>query len=115
MANKPISDNTAFPFETNVRAIAGLAGFKTGTTNSNTKIGGTELVQSVINGGTANAGGLAVYSTSGTGKELSTYILDEKSEVLLKGVAVGSKISSGKIIRELFPITKNISGIIQGK
>tara|TARA_R100000654_G_scaffold33203_5_gene58285 strand:- start:4416 stop:6509 length:2094 start_codon:yes stop_codon:yes gene_type:complete len=74
MANKPISDNTAFPFETNVRAIAGLAGFKTGTTNSNTKIGGTELVQSVINGGTASAGGLAVYSTSGTGKELSTYI-----------------------------------------
>jgi len=38
--NKPISDNTAFPFETNVRAIAGIAGFKTGTPNTNTKIGG---------------------------------------------------------------------------
>ena len=30
-------------------------------------------------------------------KELATYILDEKSEILLKGVAVGDKISSGKI------------------
>lgn len=74
MANKPISDNTAFPFETNVRAIAGIAGFKTGTPNTNTKIGGSDLVQSVINGGTANAGGLAVYATSGSVKELATYI-----------------------------------------
>lgn len=72
--NKPISDNTAFPFETNVRAIAGLAGYITGTPNSNVKIGGTQLVQSVINGGSANAGGLAVYATSGAGKELATYI-----------------------------------------
>ena len=30
-------------------------------------------------------------------KELATYILDEKSDVLLTGVAVGDKISSGKI------------------
>jgi len=74
MANKPISDNTAFPFETNVRAIAGLAGYITGTPNSNVKIGGTALVQSVINGGSANDGGLAVYATSGSGKELATYI-----------------------------------------
>ena len=72
--NKPISDNTAFPFETNVRAIAGIAGFKTGTPNTNTKIGGTQLVQSVINAGSTNAGGLAVYATSGAGKELATYI-----------------------------------------
>ena len=74
MANKPISDNTAFPFETNVRAIAGIAGFQTGTPNTNAKIGGIDLVQSVINGGSANAGGLAVYATSGSVKELATYI-----------------------------------------
>ena len=30
-------------------------------------------------------------------KELSTYILDEKSDILIKGVAVGDKISSGRI------------------
>ena len=74
MANKPISDNTAFPFENNVRAIAGIAGFQTGTPNTNAKIGGVDLVQSVINGSSATAGGLAVYATSGSVKELATYI-----------------------------------------
>ena len=72
--NKPISDNVAFPNQSNVRAIAGLAGYITGTPNTNVKIGGIDLVQSVINGTTAASGGLAVYATSGTVKELATYI-----------------------------------------
>lgn len=35
--------------------------------------------------------------SNNTGKELATYILDEKSDILLTGVAVGDKISSGKV------------------
>ncbi len=71
MANKPISDNTAFPFETNVRLIDGIAGFKTGTPNTNTKISGPALVTSVINSNgsgtpsTSTVGRLAFYGLGG--------------------------------------------------
>ena len=71
MANKPISDNTAFPFETNVRLIDGIAGFKTGTPNTNTKISGPGLVTSVINSNgsgspsTSTVGRLAFYGLGG--------------------------------------------------
>ena len=70
--NKPISDATAFPLETNVRLISGLAGFKAGNPNTNTKIEGTALVQSVING--SNSGvdkRVTYYAASGNNVELA--------------------------------------------
>ena len=47
--NKPISD-AAFAPETDVTLISGLAGFKSGTPNTNVKISGTDLKNSVLLG-----------------------------------------------------------------
>lgn len=66
--NKPISD-AAFVPETDVTLISGLAGFKSGTPNTNVKISGTDLKNSVLSGAVTsftNAFGTFVTGTTNT-------------------------------------------------
>ena len=90
MANAKISD-AAFQAEDNVRLISGIPGYKSGTPNTNVKITGQELVESVINSnGSGSQGRIAFYGASGDNLGGSSGLTwDQNTDTLALGVPGG--------------------------